>query len=196
MTPAPGTRSLTLFLYADVYTPGTLTTNEYSDVVVRRSPVLLQPVVVATSQRRHGQAPALYTGGGSFSPEWIGPAGETRVEVDGLRNGWLGLHPGAIPLRFGPSSWYLISRFGSLLAVALLLVLALSLWRGRHWAGRGGTAQPDRTDIRMRSEAASLHTRLGPVDCTVRKASSPSSLPRLITRRSVLQVEPPSSRVE
>ena len=65
VTPDPGTRSLSLFLYADVYTPGALTTNEYSDVVVRRSPVLLQPVVVATP--RGARAPgtsALHRGRG------------------------------------------------------------------------------------------------------------------------------------
>jgi hypothetical protein len=133
VTPDPGTRSLSLFLYADVYVPGTLTTNEYSDVVVRRSPVLLQPVVVATPRGQVGSAPALYTVAGSFSPEWIGPPGDQRVEVDGLRNGWLSPHPRGVALRFGPSSWYLLSRFASLLAASLLLALALSLWtRGRY----------------------------------------------------------------
>ena len=126
ITPAPGTRSLTLFLYADVYTPGTFTTNEYSDVVVRHSPVFLQPVVLATPQIHHGKAQALYTVSGSYSSEWIGPPGKTRVEVDGLRNGWLGRHPSAIRLRFEPSLWYTISRFGSILAAALLLALGLS----------------------------------------------------------------------
>ena len=133
MTPDPGTRSLTLFLYADVYTPGALTTNEYSDVVVRRSPVVLQPVVVATPRSHERPAPALYTVGGSFSPDWIGPPGDQRVEVDGLRNGWLGPHSRDVPLRFGPSSWYLLSRFASLLAAGLLLALALSLWPGGRY---------------------------------------------------------------
>ena len=64
VTPDPGTRSLKLFLYADVYTSGALTTNEYSDVVVRRSPVALQPVVVATPRRHERPAPALYTRAG------------------------------------------------------------------------------------------------------------------------------------
>ena len=125
MTPDPGTRSLRLFLYADVYTPGVPTTNEYSDVVVRRSPVPLQPVVVATPRSHERPAPALYTVGESFSPDWIGPPGDQRVEVDGLRNGWLGPHSRNVPLRFGPSSWYLLSRFASLLAAGLLLALAL-----------------------------------------------------------------------
>jgi hypothetical protein len=133
VTPAPGTRELRLFLYADVYTPGALTTNEYSDVVVRRAPLLLQPVVVAKPPRHQGQAPALYTVDGSFSAEWIGPPGEPRVEVDGLRNGWLGLRPRNDPLHFGPSSWYLLSRFASLVAAALLLALVLPTGRGGRY---------------------------------------------------------------
>jgi hypothetical protein len=130
VTPNARTRRLMLFLYADVYTAGTLTTNEYADVVVRRSPVVLQPVIVATPQSHERQAPALYPTGGSFSPDWIGPPGDLRVEVDGLRNGWIGPHPMKTPPRFGPSSWYLLARFASLLAAGLLLALALSLWPG------------------------------------------------------------------
>jgi arabinofuranan 3-O-arabinosyltransferase len=133
VTPDPRARSLMLFLYADVYTPGARTTDEYSDVVVRRSPVVLQPVVVATPRSHERPAPALYAVGETFSPDWIGPPGDLRVEVDGLRTGWLGPHPRNVPLRFGPSSWYLLSRYASLLVAGLLLALALSLWPGgRH----------------------------------------------------------------
>ena len=133
VTPDSGTRSLSLFLYSDVYTPGAVTTNDYSDVVVRRSPVLLQPVVMATPQGHQHPAPALYTIGDSFSPGWIGPSGASQVEVDGLRNGWLGPHSRDDSPRFSLSSWYLLSRFASLLAAGLLLALALSLWvEGRY----------------------------------------------------------------
>jgi hypothetical protein len=130
VTPDPATRGLRLFLYADVYTPGALTTNEYSDVVVRRSPIPVQPVVVATPRSQERPAPALYTVGENFSPEWIGPPEDQHVEVDGLRNGWLGPHSRKPP-RFGPSLWYLLSRFASLLAASLLLALALALFRRR-----------------------------------------------------------------
>ena len=132
VTPEPGTRSLKMFLYADVYKPGTPTTNEYSDVVVRRSPVLLQPVVAATPQSHEPSETALYTSEESFSPDWIGPPNDLRVEVDGLRNGWLGPHSRNVRLRFGPASWYLLSRFASLLAAGVLLALALSLWPERR----------------------------------------------------------------
>ncbi len=122
-----------LFLYADVYTPGALTTNEYSDVVVRRSPVLLRPVVVGTPRGQERPAAALYTTSESFSPDWIGPPGDQHVEIDGLRNGWFASHSRDVPVRFGPSSWYGLSRIASLLAAGLLLALAFAYRRGdRH----------------------------------------------------------------
>jgi arabinofuranan 3-O-arabinosyltransferase len=133
VTPDTGTRRLMLFLYADVYTAGALTVNEYSDVVVRRSPVVLQPVLVATPRRHELPVTALYTTGDSFSPDWVGPPGDQHVKVDGLRNGWLGPRSRYVPPRFGPSSWYLLSRYASLLAVGLLLALALLPWaRSRY----------------------------------------------------------------
>jgi len=133
VTPRPGTRSIQLFLYADVFTSGALTTNAYSDVVVRRCPVALQPVVVATPRSHERSAPALYTVGEGFSPDWIGTPGDHHVELDGLRNGWLGPHSRNHLPRFGLSSWYLLSRFASLLAAGLLIALALFRWRGgRH----------------------------------------------------------------
>lgn len=128
VTPARGTRSLTLFLYADVYTSGAPTTNEYAGVVVRRAPALLQPVVVGTPLRRHRQPPALFTAGEGFSPDWVGSPGSLRVEVDGLRNGWLGPRRAAEPPRFSLARWYQLSRLASLLALCLLLALALSGW--------------------------------------------------------------------
>jgi len=100
--------------------------------VVRRSPIPIQPVVVATPRRHERPVTALYTTGDSFSPDWIGPPGDQHVQVDGLRNGWLGEHSRDVPVRLGPSSWYLLSRFASLLAAGLLLAVALSLWPGRR----------------------------------------------------------------
>jgi hypothetical protein len=132
-TPDPGTRSLSLFLYADVYTHGTATANEYSDVVVRRSPVLLQPVVMATPLGRGHPAPALSAGSEGFSSDWIGPPRAQHVKVDGLRNGWLGPHEADGPPRFSLSSWYRLSRQASLIAVGILLALLLPRWpRGRY----------------------------------------------------------------
>jgi hypothetical protein len=125
--------------------------------VVRRSPVFLQPVVVATPPGHERPAPALYTEGEGFSSNWIGPHGDQHVEVDGLRNGWLGPHSGDVPLRFGPSSWYILSRFASLLAAGFLLALALPRWAGgryrlvlfRHFARSGGAHRAARSVTRQ-----------------------------------------------
>jgi Alpha-(1->3)-arabinofuranosyltransferase len=138
VTPDRGTRTLVLFLYADVYTAGTLTKNEYADVIVRGARGLLEPVVMASPRRPERPALVLRTVDSSFSPEWIGPLGDAPVEVDGLREGWLGPPTGVATPRFRPSSWYLASRLGSLLAAAVLLALALSLRLGQRTAG-GGT---------------------------------------------------------
>lgn len=133
ITPDPGTRRLRLFLYADVYARGTRTTNEYSDIVIRRSHDFLQPVVAGTPRTHERPETALYTSGQSFSPEWAGPPGDQRVEVDGLRNGWLAPRAADVPLHFGPSWWYLLSRSASLLAAGFLLAFALSLGLGRRY---------------------------------------------------------------
>ncbi len=58
--------------------------------MVRRAPVVHQPVVVAAGPKHTRPAPPLYTMGEGFSPDWIGPSRDQRVEVDGLRNGWVG----------------------------------------------------------------------------------------------------------
>ncbi len=130
VTPDPRAGSLMIFLYASVYTPGARTTNEYSNIVIRRSPALLQPVIVATAPKQRRPAPALDAVDEGFSADWIGPPEDQRVEVDGLRDGWLGPSSRQVPVRFGPSSWYSLSCFSSLLAAGLLLALGLLRRRG------------------------------------------------------------------
>ena len=139
VTPSRGTRFLRLCLYADAHEPGSVTINEYANVVIQRTPVIYQPVVVASPRKHERPAAHLYTVGDSFSPDWIGPLGEQHVEVDGLRNGWLGPQSKHVPLRFGPSSWYLVSRFSALLAAGFLFVLALIGWI-RRWGRISATA--------------------------------------------------------
>ena len=139
VAPDPGTRKVSIYLYADVYTPGHITTNEYSDVVVRKFSAVPQPVVVATPQRDAPVEP-LYTTDGSYSSGWTVPSGAPRVEIDGLRNGWLGASE-ADAAHFSAASWYQMSRVASLVAVGLLLALALSGWTGgqRRLAAAVGT---------------------------------------------------------
>lgn len=129
VTPSPGTRNLTLFLYADVYTVGQPTINEYAKIAIRQAPRFAQPIVLATRQRFHGERAALNITDESFSSTWLGPQREVRVKVDGLRNGWLGQRLKAGSAHFSLSLWYQMSRVISLVAGGLLLVLALSVWR-------------------------------------------------------------------
>jgi hypothetical protein len=128
VTPDPGTRRVSIYLYADAYRPGAITTNEYSDVVVRKFSAVPQPVLVATP-RRHEPVEPLYTTDGSYSSGWTVPSGAPRVEIDGLRNGWLGASK-SDAAHFSAASWYQMSRVASLAAVGLLLALALSGWTG------------------------------------------------------------------
>jgi hypothetical protein len=128
VTPAPGTRKVSIWLYADVYTPGAVTVNEYSGVVVRKFSAVPQPVLVATP-RQHDPVAPLYTADGSFTSGWTVSSGAPRVEIDGLRNGWLGASGDDAP-QFTAASWYQMSRVASLVALGLLLALALYGWTG------------------------------------------------------------------
>ena len=124
VTPDPGTRRLALYLYADVFKPGELppTTTRMSSSGSPRSfssPWLWRLPGGMSAQHQRS------TPSEGFSPDWIAPAGNQRVEVDGLRNGWLGPASRNMALRFGPSVWYLLSRFASLFVACLLLALAL-----------------------------------------------------------------------
>lgn len=125
--PSHGTRKISLYLYADTFTPGVVTYNEYSDVVVRHAAVLLQPVVLAMPRGNREPKDSLYAAAASYSAEWTGPHGVLHVEVDGLRNGWLGMHANSESFRLNKSSWYMLSRYTSMLAAALLFALLLSL---------------------------------------------------------------------
>ena len=117
------------------------------------------------------------------------------MEVDGLRNGWLGPHSGDVPLRFGPSSWYLLSRFASLLAAGLLLALALPRWpRGRY---RLVTLSPFRPFWRCTPRRSQRHAPAGRptaprrhLVATIATLAPCRSAGRAMTRASVTVVVP------
>ncbi len=142
VAPVPGTRSITLVLYADVYTVGTPTTNEYSDIIVRRAQAFPQPVILATARAHHAPAAPLYSANESFSPEWASSRGERRVKIDGLRNGWLGASSSGPAQYFRPMRWDVASRIASMVTAFLLLAIALPFRRnrltGRHPRRRRG----------------------------------------------------------
>ena len=131
-SPRPGTKSLKLFLYADVYNTGDVTRNDYSDVVVRRAPEVMQPVILATPERPRGAKSELYAVDTGNSPVWVGRDSSAREVVDGLRSGWLTKHPQAIKPVFTQANLYLASRLTSIVAAGLVFVLALSLMLSRN----------------------------------------------------------------
>lgn len=88
VTPHPGTMALSLFVYADSLVAGHRTITEYADVQAHAVP-LITPVVLARPAYP-GRPAYLRQSASAYSNRWSGPAGATHVEVDGLRNGWLG----------------------------------------------------------------------------------------------------------
>ena len=87
--PAPGTETISLFLYAYPQSFGQgASVEQYSGVIVRslpRSPVV---DVVGRPTTSVGSV-RLRTYATGYAPGWVGPPGATHVLVDGLRNGWL-----------------------------------------------------------------------------------------------------------
>ena len=174
LTPHTGTRGLRLFLYADVYTAGA--SPPTSTPIWWSGASGPSPARGCGEPRRHQrQAPALYTVDGSFSPEWIGPPGEPRVEVDGLRNGWLSPSPGNDSAALRPV--VVVPDFALWVASrgwCPTRARALPMARRSAPTGRGGTTQPEKTDTRMSSEVPSLQTRLGRANWASRQVSSPT----------------------
>jgi hypothetical protein len=94
-TPARGTTAETLFLYADATNTSQHTVNRYAQIQAEALPNVGTPLVIA-------HPPGALAPGGivvaptSYSTLWQVTRGE-HVEVDGLRNGWLGAVASAIP---------------------------------------------------------------------------------------------------
>jgi hypothetical protein len=143
VTPDAGTRRMLLFLYSDA-APGAITRNDYAGISA--SEVIggqWAAVFVA-----HGAVPAgerLIQSPNGVNASWTGPAGDRRVVVDGLRNGWLGRGAGTA-VAYGPAGKVHAAYLVTLLGVAVLLGLVaagpvLARWRRRPVArGRRAAA--------------------------------------------------------
>lgn len=86
--PTSGTKSISLFLYADTFFKGQTSKEQYSNISIRKLPFggkvaifgkPISPIVPTSSMvTREG-----------FSTRWVEPKFLSHVLVDGLRNGWL-----------------------------------------------------------------------------------------------------------
>lgn len=88
LTPAVGTRRLSIYLYAFSTVPGQTTVSEFANIVVRSLPAAPQVDVLAQAEHAGARA-SLLTGSTGFGPGWGYRGGGRHVEVDGLRNGWI-----------------------------------------------------------------------------------------------------------
>ena len=130
--PDAGTRSISLFLYADAGLLRSRTINEYSDVRVLEVPAL--PTFALLSDPE-GQAPPSVQLGlvdSSFSAEWQGSISGEHVLVDGMLNGWLiPIGSNAFSAHYTPANAFQTAQWVSL--AALLAILLIPAW---PWAAR------------------------------------------------------------
>ena len=123
--PDAGTRSITLFFYADAAGNGQPSVEQYADITAK-SP-LSAPALVLVGNPRTASAPSrVVTFGTGYSPQWVGPPNTTHVIVDGLRNGWI---TGSTTIRIVPSDSATSHEFlYETLLAAVMAVVAGSLW--------------------------------------------------------------------
>lgn len=131
VTPDPGTKSLTLFLYADSLGLGTETVNEYGNIRAVTLPVASPPVIVTWPARMH-HTPTLTTNGQAYTSAWRSLEPARHVLVDGLTNGWLAAS--GVRSRYWPTV-EVESAEGVAGGTAVLLVVALATERlaKRRW---------------------------------------------------------------
>ncbi len=89
VTPPPGTRGLSLFLYAVGGTGGVRSVDAYSAVGVRPLPVPASLAIVAIGTSGDHRPPVLITADSTFSSAWTVSGAAQHVLVDGMANGWL-----------------------------------------------------------------------------------------------------------
>jgi hypothetical protein len=124
--PDAGTTRLFLFLYANSFSSGRPSVEQYTDVVARLLRSAPTAVVVGRPTGPTSSTKLVATATG-YSTLWSGPTGTTHVLVNGLRNGWLtrSAPDSAIDARYTPDAHLL----GDELALLVIMVLvALACW--------------------------------------------------------------------
>lgn len=138
VTPAPGTDSLGLFLYADSTGLGTGTIDDYANIQATSIPTAATPLVVTEPEQPYHR-PVLTTDGQEYSPGWHSLKPATHVVVDGLTNGWLALSP--VRVTYAPTAAVRAADWASAGGAGLLLLsLAVDRFVGCRRPRRGRTA--------------------------------------------------------
>jgi hypothetical protein len=126
VVPDSGTRSLSLYLYA--YGRAV---EEYGRTGLFVFPTRNVPVILGYPSTQPASGAKLLVSPDSYSPGWQGPTGAVQVDVDGMRNGWLGTGAMALDsVRYQPAGIETAFRGASLAAAGVALVLGISLTPG------------------------------------------------------------------
>jgi hypothetical protein len=125
--PEAGTAAVTLYLYADAYTQGGPTINDYADVRVVDLPALPDLALLADPEGLSSSSINLVVVHSSFSTKWQGPPNSKHVLVDGILNGWL-IPTGAntFSARYNPAT--ALHAAGWISLGACFVILLLPLW--------------------------------------------------------------------
>jgi hypothetical protein len=142
--PAPGTKNLTLFLYAYPVSTGKPSVERYADVSVKS--LTSSPAIVVVGVPAHSDVTTrLVEFKTGYSKQWNASPGATHVVVDGMRNGWIVTSNDNRSLEVTDAATQYEFIDGVVLAVAMAL-LAFGLWWVRRKSGsakrkktRGGT---------------------------------------------------------
>jgi hypothetical protein len=126
VTPDAGTQTITLFLYADAPTSGTVSIEQYGDVTVR-SVVSVPNIVLLGTPTHTATFSHLVSTAQGYSPLWSRSGGAPHVIVDGMANGWI-----TAAQSTEPSSIYYVpiqhEKRNMLLFAFLMIALASAIW--------------------------------------------------------------------
>ncbi|HVD04252.1 MAG TPA: hypothetical protein VNF75_09010 [Candidatus Dormibacteraeota bacterium] len=119
VTPAPGTQSLAIILYADGLGSGQRTVDDYANIRAVSLMGVPTPVIVTWPARPY-RGPLLSTNGQSYSSAWRSLDPATHVVVDGLINGWLAASP--VRSTYSPAAEVRVAEDASAVGAALLVL--------------------------------------------------------------------------
>jgi len=126
VTPDAGTQTISLFVYADANTIGSISINQYADVSVRSVVSVPNVVIVGMPVVGPGSGHLVESTEG-YSSQWTTPSYTTHVLVDGMRNGWIA--PG-MSTPSGRSTFLPVEheKRNTLVFVFVMVAVAIAIW--------------------------------------------------------------------